>query len=99
MHWNRQFFRLEALFALDETSRTHHLEIYYDAVRRKAVKLNGVRYGRLRALPVRLAAVLFTPDDLGIIKGGPAERRVLSTGSWRRCLRIMSRRATATSGC
>lgn len=75
VHWNRQFFRLEALFALDETSRTHHLEIYYDAVRRKAVKLNGVRYGRLRALPVRLAAVLFTPDDLGIIKGGPAERR------------------------
>lgn len=75
VHWNRQFFRLEALFALDETSRTHHLEIYYDAVRRKGVKLNGVRYGRLRALPVRLAAVLFTPDDLGIIKGGPAERR------------------------
>lgn len=75
VHWNRQFFRLEALFALDETSRTHHLEIYYDAVRRKAVKLNGVRYGRLRTLPVRLAAVLFTPDDLGIIKGGPAERR------------------------
>ena len=75
VHWNRQFFRLEALFALDEMSRTHHLEIYYDAVRRKAVKLNGVRYGRLRALPVRLAAVLFTPDDLGIIKGGPAERR------------------------
>ncbi len=75
VHWNRQFFRLVALFALDETSRTHHLEIYYDAVRRKAVKLNGVRYGRLRALPVRLAAVLFTPDDLGIIKGGPAERR------------------------
>lgn len=75
VHWNRQFFRLEALFALDETSRTHHLEIYYDAVRRKAVKLNGVRYGRLHALPVRLAAVLFTPDDLGIIKGGPAERR------------------------
>ena len=34
-----------------------------------------MRYGRLRALPVRLAAVLFTPDDLGIIKGGPAERR------------------------
>ncbi len=75
VHWNRQFFRLVALFALDETSRTHHLEIYCDAVRRKAVKLNGVRYGRLRALPVRLAAVLFTPDDLGIIKGGPAERR------------------------
>ena len=27
VHWNRQFFRLEALFALDETSRTQHLEI------------------------------------------------------------------------
>ena len=75
VHWNRQFFRLEALFAVDAKSRTHHLEIYYDAVRRKAMKLNGVRYSRLRALPVRLAAVLFTPDDLGIIKGGPAERR------------------------
>lgn len=75
VHWNRQYFRLEALFALDETSRTHHLEIYYDAVRRKAIKLNGVKYGRLRALPVRLAAVLFTPDDLGVVKGGPAERR------------------------
>lgn len=75
VHWNRQYFRLEALFMLDETSRTHHLEIYYDAVRRKAIKLNGVKYGRLRSLPTRLSAVLFTPDDLGIIKGGPAERR------------------------
>lgn len=75
VHWNRQFFRLEALFTVEESGRTHHLEIYYDAVRRKAIKLNGVKYGRLRALPVRLAAVLFTPDDLGIIKGGPSERR------------------------
>ena len=87
VHWNRQFFRLEALFALDETSRTHHLEIYYDAVRRKAVKLNGVRYGRLRALPVRLAAVLFTPDDLGIIKGGPAERVLSQRGELLRDIR------------
>lgn len=75
VRWNCQFFRLEALFQIEESGRTHHLEIYYDAVRRKAVKLNGVKYGRLRAMPVRLSAVLFTPDDLGVIKGGPSERR------------------------
>lgn len=75
VHWNRQYFRLEALFTLDETSRVHHLELYYDAVRRKQMKLNGVKYSRLRAMPAQLAAVLFTPDDLSVIKDGPAERR------------------------
>ena len=75
VHWNRQYFRLQGLFSLDESTRTHHLEIYYDAVHRKRLRLNGVKYTRLSKLPTRLAAVLFTPDDLSIIKGGPGERR------------------------
>lgn len=75
VHWNRQYFRLQGLFSLDESARTHHLEIYYDAVHRKRLRLNGVKYTRLSKLPTRLAAVLFTPDDLSIIKGGPGERR------------------------
>lgn len=75
VRWNCQYFRLEALFQVDESARTHHLEIYYDASRRKAIRLNGVKYGRMRSLPVRLSAVLFTPDDLGIVKGSPSERR------------------------
>ena len=75
VHWNRHYFRLQAMFALDEGERTHHLEIYYDAVHRKMLRLNGVKYGRMRSLPARPSAVLFTPDDLSIIKGSPSQRR------------------------
>ena len=75
VHWNRHYFRLQGMFCLDEGGRTHHLEIYYDAVHRKMLKLNGVKYTRMNKLPTRLSAVLFTPDDLAIIKGGPSERR------------------------
>ena len=75
VRWNCEYFRLEAIFMADESARSQHLEMYYDAVRHKKIKLNGVRYSRMAKLPERLSAVLFTPDDLAIIKGGPGERR------------------------
>lgn len=75
VHWNRNYFRVQGLFVLDETSRRQHLEIYYDPAHRKRIKLNGVKYSRMSQLPARLAAVLFTPDDLSVIKDGPSERR------------------------
>lgn len=75
IHWEQAYFRLEGLFSLDESARRQHIEIYYDTIHKKRLRLNGVKYQSMSKLPARPAAVLFTPDDLGIIKGSPGERR------------------------
>ncbi|HEY8345797.1 MAG TPA: DNA replication/repair protein RecF [Symbiobacteriaceae bacterium] len=42
---------------------------------RKRVKINGVAESRIARLVGNLAVVFFSPDDLQLIKGGPALRR------------------------
>ena len=42
---------------------------------RKRVKINGVAENRITKLLGNLAAVFFSPDDLQLLKGGPALRR------------------------
>jgi DNA replication and repair protein RecF len=41
----------------------------------KSVRIDNQSINRLASLWGRLRAVLFTPDDLQLVKGGPAERR------------------------
>ncbi|HBK67897.1 MAG TPA: DNA replication/repair protein RecF [Firmicutes bacterium] len=50
------------------------LEVGTD-LNRLVVKVNGVVYKSKRALFGRVRTVIFTPDDLQIIKGGPEKRR------------------------
>ncbi len=75
MQWEKAYFRLEGFFSLDASSRRQHIELYYDNVHKKRIRLNGVSYGSMAKLPARPAAILFTPDDLTVVKGAPGERR------------------------
>ncbi|MDO4280557.1 MAG: DNA replication/repair protein RecF [Peptococcaceae bacterium] len=75
VRWEREYFRIEGDYVMDETARVQHLAIYVDAGGRKRLRLNGVKYSRIGQLSARLAAVLFTPDDLLVIKGSPSARR------------------------
>lgn len=49
--------------------------ITYDISEKKSININGVKLKKLSELLGNINTVLFTPDDINIIKGGPAGRR------------------------
>jgi DNA replication and repair protein RecF len=65
-------FYLKGEFTEDGEDLT--LEVGND-LNRVLVKINGVAYKSKRELFGRVRTVIFTPDDLQIVKGGPEKRR------------------------
>jgi DNA replication and repair protein RecF len=61
---------------VDDGRRTR-LEAELNANGRNRVLVNGNRPGRARDLLGHLRVTVFTPDDLSLVKGSPAERRRL----------------------
>lgn len=51
------------------------LEVVYQTDRRKRVRVNGADVRRLSELFGYLTAVIFSPEDLQLVKGGPIHRR------------------------
>ena len=49
--------------------------IKYEISDKKNIEINGVKIKKLSELLGNINVVIFTPDDINIIKGGPAERR------------------------
>lgn len=52
-----------------------NIEILYKRNEKKRIKINGVSISRNGQLMGQLNTVLFSPEDLSLVKGGPAERR------------------------
>lgn len=73
--WEQPYFRLLGQMKKDGSARCYDLEIYVDREKNKQLKINGVKYKSMAELHNYLRVVLFSPDDLKIIKGSPAERR------------------------
>ena len=73
--WDAPYFRVTGQMKKDGSDRMHELEIYVDREKHKQLKINGVKYKSMSELHNYLRVVLFSPDDLKIIKGSPAERR------------------------
>lgn len=75
IQWESPYFRLIGQMKKDTSERLYELEIYVDQEKNKQLKINGVKYKSLAELHNYLRAILFSPDDLKIVKGSPAERR------------------------
>lgn len=73
--WDAPFLRLSATFQVEESVRVHEMQMTYERNGRKKIKLNGVAYRKVGDVPQRIKVVLFTPDDLTIVKGSPSLRR------------------------
>ncbi|WP_054696052.1 DNA replication/repair protein RecF [Syntrophomonas palmitatica] len=71
VNYHSRFFRLKAHYCLGE----RYLEAYlfYDSERGKEYKINN--HKALQHHEDRLRVVLFTPDDLYLVKGSPDKRR------------------------
>ena len=75
IRWDAPYFRLLGQMKKAGSDRMYELEIYVDKEKNKQLKINGVKYKSMSELHNYLRAVLFSPDDLKIVKGSPAERR------------------------
>lgn len=62
---------------IDDAGRRTRIEAELAINGRNRVLINGSRPGRSRDLLGHLRVTVFTPDDLALVKGGPAERRRL----------------------
>jgi DNA replication and repair protein RecF len=69
----------QAIVRAEVTDAGRHTRIEAELSRtgRNRVLVNGNRPGRARDLLGHLRVTVFTPDDLALVKGGPAERRRL----------------------
>ncbi|MFZ7102989.1 MAG: DNA replication/repair protein RecF [Peptococcaceae bacterium] len=75
INWQKDYFRIKGIIAKENINREITIDIYYDRKGTKQIKINGVKYKKLADLFGYLQVVVFSPDDLSIIKGSPAERR------------------------
>ncbi len=75
LRWKDDWFRLDSQFQVEDSGRLLSFSYVSDGAKKRKLSLNGVQYRRWEDLPERLQVVLFTPDDLNIVKGSPERRR------------------------
>ena len=64
---------LEVEFSIKKSDRDGKIKIQIAS--KKQIEVNGVKIKKLSELMGNLNLVIFTPDDIQILKNGPAERR------------------------
>lgn len=62
---------------IDSEGREQKIDISFGGGMKKKILVNGVKLKTASEIAGKLTAVLFSPDDLYIIKEGPSERRAL----------------------
>ena len=72
--FNKDFFRIINEY-IDSKSRKIEVEIYLDNETKKQIKENIIKINKYSDFIGRIPIVLFSPDNMNIIKGSPKERR------------------------
>ncbi len=70
---NKEWYRVEVLFNREGIDKS--IEIIYEKNERKRININEIPAKKIGKLMGNLNVVMFSPEDLMIIKDGPAERR------------------------
>ena len=73
IRWGEEGFRIQGEIASGEWRRS--IETRYFTGHRKEVRVGGEKAASLRKLPGLFPVVLFSPEDLELVKGAPARRR------------------------
>lgn len=73
LRWQEDFFQID--LKAEKDRRKISVEIMAMADGRKKIKVNGVPKRRISELVGEINVVLFSPEDLLLVKGGPAIRR------------------------
>ncbi|WP_170270178.1 DNA replication/repair protein RecF [Heliorestis acidaminivorans] len=73
LSWQKDFYRIKA-----EGLTFNHpfqIDLLYSGEKRKKVQLNGRTLKRIYDLSEAVNTVIFSPEDLALVKGSPSERR------------------------
>ena len=73
LRWQEKYFQIEV--QAEKYQRKIKIEIISLADNRKKLKINGVPKKRMAELVGEINVVLFSPEDLMLVKGGPVVRR------------------------
>lgn len=73
IRWEQPFGKVRV--ELERNDGSHEIELHLNPTARKTVKIGGRTLQRTGELMGHLNGVLFAPEDLRIVKDGPAERR------------------------
>lgn len=73
--WEQPWMQVRGRYLRQDSERAYVQNIRWVPGERRQFSLNKVSYHRFDEMPSRLLVVLFMPDDLAIIKGGPDKRR------------------------
>ncbi|MBM7867736.1 DNA replication/repair protein RecF [Heliobacterium gestii] len=73
VQWQEEYYRIKATVRSDGQSVA--LELAFGGERRKLAKVNGRKLRRIAELSETLNTVVFSPEDLSLVKGSPAQRR------------------------
>ena len=71
--WNEEHARIKAYVQSGQIKRS--VEVFLPQSKGKQIKINGVPITRMGELMGVVATVLFSPDEIGIIKNAPGDRR------------------------
>ncbi|MEG0145407.1 MAG: DNA replication/repair protein RecF [Clostridia bacterium] len=71
--WDQPIARVRVV--AERRDGSHEVEIALSRTERKTIKVSGNPIGRSGELMGHVTSVLFAPEDLSIVKDGPAERR------------------------
>ncbi len=73
INWERDFFYLKS--DIIKRSKDISIELGYNLNNKKKVKINGAEKSELKLSKIGLNAVMFSPEDLMLVKGSPGDRR------------------------
>ncbi len=73
IRWGQPLARVAVV--VEQSDGSHEVEIALPEAGRKQVKVNGTAIARSGELMGHVCGVLFSPEDLSLVKDGPAERR------------------------
>lgn len=60
---------------VENNAREYKIEYRIDSRSKKAIKINGIPISKITELLGIINVVIFSPEDLGLVKDGPKERR------------------------
>ena len=73
INFESDYYRITLNFIDNEIER--NIEIFLDKNSNKQIKIDGVKVKKYSDIIGELPIVIFSPDDLNIVKGSPADRR------------------------
>ncbi len=72
--WNSTFAKITIEYVKNEINHKK-LEIFLSTTQNKSIKVNGYYLKKISQLLGEIYTVYFSPDELGLVKNGPNERR------------------------